>query len=327
MPSPETFLEQCVQSQVFPGAVLGVVSKNGAQKIWSAGRQTYQSSSEQITANTIFDVASLTKTFPTTTLARVLEKEGTWHLSDSLKKWLPEWKGEESLTLEDLVAFRPEFALTLSQEKNQKTDLLLKKILCAPLATPLGTKPPIYSNTTSILLSLALEQATDLSLPELAQQKLFAPLHLKKTSFFAKKDFALKDIAPTEHDPWRDRLIHGEVHDESAYLFQQTDRYFGSAGLFSCAPDILTFLHWHKNTFSGNLGWEQYTPEWMGDIVSPNSYGKTGFTGCCMLIDPETQRGYVFLSNAVHPHRPHKRDTINALRREALSLLTKVFTE
>jgi CubicO group peptidase (beta-lactamase class C family) len=48
-------------------------------------------------------------------------------------------------------------------------------------------------------------------------------------------------IAPTEADPWRGRVLRGEVHDENA---ARLDGVSGHAGLFSSARDLLRFADW-----------------------------------------------------------------------------------
>ena len=48
-------------------------------------------------------------------------------------------------------------------------------------------------------------------------------------------------IAPTEMDPWRGRVLRGDVHDENAAAM---DGVSGHAGLFSSATDLLTFAEW-----------------------------------------------------------------------------------
>jgi CubicO group peptidase (beta-lactamase class C family) len=48
-------------------------------------------------------------------------------------------------------------------------------------------------------------------------------------------------IAPTEDDPWRGRVLRGEVHDENA---ARLDGVSGHAGLFSSARDLLRFGDW-----------------------------------------------------------------------------------
>ena len=45
-------------------------------------------------------------------------------------------------------------------------------------------------------------------------------------------------IAPTENDPWRGRVLRGEVHDENAFALGGVAPH---AGLFGTAPDLARF--------------------------------------------------------------------------------------
>lgn len=314
--SLSVLLEEAIRQHIAPGIAVGRVGRGGAPEVWTAGHLTYDSGAPPITASTLFDIASITKTF-TATLALLLTQEGQWQLSDPLIAWVPEFQGDPTLTLLDLLEFRPEFALTLSTLKESSPQAVRQAILHATLARPLNRVNRTYSNTTSILLTLALEQCSGKTLPELIQHKLLTPLGLHQTTFFPKQK---NIVAPTENDNWRGHLLQGEVHDESAWLLQRMGWTVGSAGLFSTATDLLTFLTWHLSTSSDNtLGWETLDRSWMGRACSHSSYGKTGFTGCSLLVDPEREVGIVLLSNAVHPQRPADRTPLNHFRQEVLN--------
>jgi CubicO group peptidase (beta-lactamase class C family) len=58
-------------------------------------------------------------------------------------------------------------------------------------------------------------------------------------------------IAPTEMDPWRGRVLRGEVHDENAAIM---DGVSGHAGLFASAEDLLTFAEWVMEQADGRSG-------------------------------------------------------------------------
>ncbi|MDB5178169.1 MAG: beta-lactamase [Patescibacteria group bacterium] len=66
---------------------------------------------------------------------------------------------------------------------------------------------------------------------------------------------------------------------------------------------------------STGLGWELNFAKVMGGAGSDQKFGKTGFTGCLVVIDPKRQAALVHLSNLTWPHRPENRDEINAVRR------------
>jgi CubicO group peptidase (beta-lactamase class C family) len=151
------------------------------------------------------------------------------------------------------------------------------------------------------------------------------------TSTTYRPDASLRArIAPTEFDPWRQRLVHGEVHDENAYMLGGVS---GHAGLFSTAADLTRFARMMLNggTLDGvrvlrpqtiaqftavqdptlshrALGWE--TPSGRnsaGSRMSARAFGHTGFTGTSLWMDPERGTFVVLLSNRVNPSRQNSR--------------------
>ena len=131
--------------------------------------------------------------------------------------------------------------------------------------------------------------------------------------------------APTELDPWRGRLLAGEVHDENAWALGGVA---GHAGLFGTAPGVGAFARLVLSTFaratrlgtpetlarfvtrstvpgsSRALGWDTMLPtSSCGTRMSPRAIGHTGFTGTSLWIDPAAGRYVVFLTNRVHPSR------------------------
>ena len=151
---------------------------------------------------------------------------------------------------------------------------------------------------------------------------------MSSTRFLPPADW-LSRIAPTEQDPWRGRMIHGEVHDENA---SRLGGVSGHAGLFGTAEDLLTFGDWLLAARVGRdslpvelerdivqrfttrqdfppgssraLGWD--TPSGLssaGTLMSSASFGHTGFTGTSIWLDPERELVVVLLSNRVHPTR------------------------
>ena len=143
-------------------------------------------------------------------------------------------------------------------------------------------------------------------------------------------------------DPWRGRVLRGEVHDENAAVM---DGVSGHAGLFGSVEDLLGFAEWMLGqserrsgggsdnhtasapptlrpsviqTFTARqnlvprssraLGWD--TPDSgssSGSLLSPHSIGHTGFTGTSIWIDFDRKVAIVLLSNRVHPTRNNPR--------------------
>ncbi len=141
--------------------------------------------------------------------------------------------------------------------------------------------------------------------------------------------------APTEIDPWRGRLLVGEVHDENAAALGGAA---GHAGLFGTAAaagqharHLLQVLDGKVGAFQratveefitrradvpGNsraLGWDTMLPgSSCGSRMSPRAFGHTGFTGTSLWIDPDRGVYVVLLTNRVHPSRAN--DAIKQVR-------------
>jgi len=134
-------------------------------------------------------------------------------------------------------------------------------------------------------------------------------------------------IAPTEIDPWRGRLVHGEVHDENTFGLGGVAPH---AGLFATARSLGAFAQMMLNggAYGGRrllnpatvalftrranlvpgssraLGWDTPSqPSAAGRFFSASSYGHTGFTGTSLWIDPERELFAILLTNRVHPTR------------------------
>jgi CubicO group peptidase (beta-lactamase class C family) len=145
-----------------------------------------------------------------------------------------------------------------------------------------------------------------------------------------------KRIAPTEHDPWRGRMLIGEVHDENAWALGGVA---GHAGLFGTVAAVGAFARHCLQILDGRsgavaeatlrtfvtrragvpgssraLGWDTMLPtSSCGTRMSPDAFGHTGFTGTSLWIDPTRDVYVAFLTNRVHPTRSN--DAIGAVRR------------
>jgi CubicO group peptidase (beta-lactamase class C family) len=133
-------------------------------------------------------------------------------------------------------------------------------------------------------------------------------------------------VAPTEVDPWRQRHLRGEVHDENAFALGGVSAH---AGLFSTAADLTRFARMYLNggvldgarilspetiaTFtavqapgfsSRALGWDTATgSNSAGRYMARGSFGHTGFTGTSLWIDPANDVFVLLLTNRVNPTR------------------------
>lgn len=336
-------LHQALATGIFPGCVVGVITKQ-QQFILPVGFQTYDEA-YAVNEKTIYDIASLTKVMPTSSLALYLIDHNRLNLDQKVKAILPELQTNyvEEITVWHLLTQTLDFQQSLASYKDEAPEMILERIFTTHFPTPPGKKLT-YSNATSVLLGLVVERVAGKSLDVLAQEVFFTPLGMESTSFHPDQ-LPKGSIVPTEDDSWRREIIRGKIHDESAYRLREI-MIPGSAGLFSTVPDLLRFLQMilNKGDYkgqrilsrsiikqmmtnqvenlgeSGGLGWELNQPRFMGKYSNKHMIGKTGFTGCVMLCDVPKKRGMVMLSNYHYPKRKPV-DELNSLRRELADIV------
>lgn len=348
--------QQAIKDKVFPGCVIGIVKRDGSREVLPFGTTTYEPSSSPVKENTIYDVASLTKSIPTSSLALQLIDEGRLKLSDKLIDYVPEFNNadRENVLIKHLLTYTLDgYGLASAMDGTDGASLYKRKasdMIQVLLTRDFEKRPGTvfkYSNIPAALLGMVIEKISGATLDYLANEKFFKLLAMNRSTF-SPEIFPLQEIAPTEIDDWRG-TVHGVVHDESAYICKKENMIVGHAGLFSTAPDILNFLemllnrgsfHGKKffseeiikqittnqipelNDFTG-LGWELNQPRYMGEYCTPHTFGKTGFTGTLCVCDMEKGIAYVILSNRTYPKRSPDSQAINAFRKKIGEIVLK----
>lgn len=328
--SMRAVLERGLADHAYPGAVAIVGDKHAVLATVAVGHQDW-APSPRTDENTMWDLASLTKVIGTTTALMQLWAEHRVDLDAPVQKYLPEFVGphKELVTVRHLLthssgmpAWRPLYKEATSPAN--AIQLLYQ--------TPLDTLPGVrmvYSDLGAMLLGKIVERVSGEPIDVYLRRHVFAPLGMTSTMFNPPARL-LPRIAPTERDPWRGRLVHGQVHDENAYFLGGVS---GHAGLFSSAVDLArfarmyleggaldgarvvtqaaidTFTHVQNAALSNRaLGWE--TPNGTnsaGHEMSPRAFGHTGFTGTSIWIDPARDLFVILLSNRVDPTRDNPR--------------------
>jgi CubicO group peptidase (beta-lactamase class C family) len=331
-------LDSAITAQVFPGAAAAVIIGDDYHVI-TAGNYTYDTASAKISPDSIYDVASLTKVLPVSCCALKLIEQGRLAPDDLLISFVPEFTGSyrEQITVHHLLTHTLDSTLRLSMCKDDRPEELLGKILDMQLRLAPGTSFN-YSNATSILLGLVLESCTGKTLDVMGEEYFFKPLGMISTGFNPLTFAQLEKIVPTEIDPWRGGPVVGKVHDESAWRL--LPKVVGSAGLFSTITDMTCFVSKLLKSFNSDngiftqritsqivknqlnstigqctgLGWELNQASFMGRFRTASTFGKTGFTGCSIVVDPSKSRAGVLLSNHIFPKRRESREQINSVR-------------
>jgi CubicO group peptidase (beta-lactamase class C family) len=295
-----------------PGAVLGVVTRDGERAVRVAGAAELRPTPRPMRRDTWFDLASLTKVLHTTPRILALAAAGRLELDAPLASVIPD------LRQYDMDA--PERTLTFRQCLGHQTHL--------PAVVPLYTYgsdprtlrafvlqhawpagPPVYSDINFWLLGIALERLEGRGILDMPTPP----------GLGFRPDPAV--TAATEDCTWRGRVLVGAVHDENAFALQGA----GHAGLFGTADGVLDFAAARLAEDGGPIrtvvaghrthGWEARHDGWSGgDSASEGAIGHTGFTGTGLWLDFARGLAWTLLTNRVHPSR-HAASGIAALRR------------
>jgi CubicO group peptidase (beta-lactamase class C family) len=337
-------LEEAVVNRAFPGCVFGVLAGGEVALEGGLGRFTYDPSSPLVTAETVYDVASITKVVATTAAAMLLVQRGEIDLDLPVGELLPGFiagraSGDPArrVTLRNLLAHNSGLPGEVEFFRTATTpESLIQECMRLPLEAEPGARAE-YSDPGFILLGKALEVRMREPLNSWVRREVFGSLGMGATGFCPAPALR-KSIPPTEEDTWfRHRLIQGEVQDENAWVLGGVA---GHAGLFSNIADLLRFAGAIFNTnasanagdkpdgahlvFDPNvlqqftqrqppagseraLGWD--TPSAnssAGRHFSAHSIGHLAFSGCSLWIDLDAAVTIVLLTNRTLPDRKNQ---------------------
>lgn len=301
--------EAALRARVFPGCAIGVVRRGEEPEIVTVGAHSYDANARAVSASTLYDMASVTKSIPTASLALVLSTDGRIDLGERVREHLPELVGDFDATIRDLLLYRVA-GTRLSDLKHLAAEEMLSTLLERGFEGPPGERN--YTNMPALLLGLVLERVMNTTLDILARRYFFDPLRMHDTVFYAGAYLA--HAAPTELEEWRG-LVQGVTHDESAFTLARAGRATGHAGLFSTLGDMLAFLRALLDERDARvrgivrgaqegLGWQVAQPYFMGSHASATTFGKTGFTGTSVVVDEARGVAFAILSNRTYPKRP-----------------------
>ena len=337
-PGARAILDAGVGDGAFPAAVIEVGGSTGVRWRYATGRLSFDSAAPAACAETVFDLASLTKVIVTASLAMRSAEDGRLRPSDRVAARLAAWRGRDRtlVTVRDLLEHCAGLTAWLPLFRSGEGRAELEPLITGlPLEYPPWTTA-VYSDLGFMLLGFALEDACGARLDALADALLEdEDLRFRPPAAWRPR------TAPTEFDEWRRRRLVGEVHDENAWALGGVA---GHAGLFGTAPAVGRFARLvletmrtstrlgrpetlrrftTRSTVPGSsraLGWDTMLPtSSCGTRLSRRAFGHTGFTGTSLWIDPERDLYIVLLTNRVYSSReqhgirtirPHVHDAV-----------------
>ncbi len=251
-------IETAIEEGTIPGAVIWLESR-GWVYTKAYGTRMVSPATEEMTPETIFDVASLTKVLSTTPAILHLVERGEVELSAPVSQYIPEFLAggvrpnpkDEKVTEEDRKKITVHHLLThqsglppsiyLSEGDFWGYEEGVWRAATIGLIERPGTRFR-YSDINFILLGEIVARVSGQQLDSYVEDQLYGPLGMSETAYLPAR-FRRPRIAPTTEIK-EYGLIRGEVHDPTARRMQGVA---GHAGLFSNAPDIAKFLR----SFSG----------------------------------------------------------------------------
>jgi uncharacterized protein YbbC (DUF1343 family)/CubicO group peptidase (beta-lactamase class C family) len=321
----EAVIAEGIAEKKMPGCVVCIGRHGKIAWLRAYGNKRVEPTAEPMTADTVFDMASITKPVATATSIMLLIERGKLSLSDKVSALIPEFavNDKQDITIRDLLIHHSGLLAdnSIKDYENGPAEAM-QKIYALKLLNPVGTKF-VYSDVNFILLGDIVKRVSGLSVHEFSQQNVFGPLGMKDTGYVPRDELKAR-AAPTEQR--EDRWMQGEVHDPRAY---KLDGIAGHAGLFSTADDLAVYatmmlnggqygdtriftpqtvaLMTRPNKVSSGvrgLGWDKKTgfSTNKGDLLTESAFGHGGFTGTVLWIDPELDLFFIFLSNRVHPN-------------------------
>jgi D-alanyl-D-alanine-carboxypeptidase/D-alanyl-D-alanine-endopeptidase len=321
--SAETFLKNTPEAV---GGSIGII-KDGKTYTYNFGT-IEKGKKNPPSADTLYQIASITKTFTGILLAQaVIEKKVRF--DDDVRKYLDEeypnleFQGHFiqlgqlvnhnsglPFNLPDIPENRPPFTTPVSPTTAKMLSNYNRKDFLADLhKVEIKTVPGekfSYSNTAAVLLSIVLERVYAMPYEEIVKQKIAGPLGMRDTTISVNAS-------------QRSRLAKG--YDENgAIVPYPSDMLLGAGALKSTVADLLKYARWQlaeedpavklsheprfilTNNFSVGLNWQ---------MLHSGSYRRIwqegnlpGFVSMCMTF-PELHMAVIFLANEDDPASSH----------------------
>ena len=241
----KTFANTISNSSIPASIVVGIVSPNGTQV--SGYGNISKANPTPVDGNTVFDIASISKTFVTTVLADLVN-QGVVKLSDPLDMYLPSnvtvpsYNGHK-ITLGDLATHSsglPYQPPGWIKNKNYTTQQVYEFLSNSTLEDEPGTVAK-YSNLGMGMVGHALSLKTGLSLDELIKKKILNVLGMNSTGI------AMNATGISVSENIKPIFAVGHIAGNESKLMFLPEAVQGAGAIYSTVNDLLKYV-------SANLG-------------------------------------------------------------------------
>ena len=283
----DKIIDEAIRSGKCPGAVLLVGWGDEVVYRKAYGNKSVAPTTRPMTVDTIFDMASLTKSVATGVSVMILAERRKLDIREPVAKYIPDFaqNGKAEVTIEQLLLHRGGLIPDndIADYTNGPTEAW-KKLYALKLNWPAGTHFA-YSDVGFETLGKIVEVVSGKPLDVFAREEVFEPLGMVNTRYKPPGEWRDR-MAPTQQR--EGRWMVGEVHDPRAYALGGVA---GHAGVFSDADDLSRFCRMllHGGVLDGVRVLKEQTyrsmiePRRLADGTGCRGYGfdiDTPYSGC-----------------------------------------------
>ena len=286
----------------------------------------------RISQDTVFDIASCSKTFTAVCILQLAEK-GKLNINDTLDKYFPEYEAGKNITISNLLHMSsgipdylnnpdPFWNISGEDAANQKiSDILQDRITDedllnvmyqASLSFEPGTQYE-YSNTNYRLLAFIIENVTGMKYCDYVKKNIFDKCGMKKTTSMATGDLT---------------YVPQDFEEQVKYGFSDNDGYpacpnnsRGDGGIHSNLTDMVAF---DRALFTGKLLNQDsmkilFTEEngyCCGLVKGQDSYSHTGSSISCSAYNKAVESeefGHIYIIRLEHSGMVDQSDAENPM--------------
>ena len=286
----------------------------------------------RISQDTVFDIASCSKTFTAVCILQLAEK-GKLNINDTLDKYFPEYEAGKNITISNLLHMSsgipdylnnpdPFWNISGEDAANQKiSDILqdsitdeefLNAMYQAPLAFDPGTQYE-YSNTNYRLLAFIIENISGMKYCDYVKKNIFDKCGMKNTTSMATGDLT---YVPQDFE---EQVLYGFSDKDGYPACPNNSR--GDGGIHSNLTDMVAF---DRALFTGKL----LNPDSMkilfteengyccGLVKGQDSYSHTGSSISCSAYNKAVESeefGHIYIIRLEHSGMVDQSDAENPM--------------
>ncbi|WP_396333395.1 exo-beta-N-acetylmuramidase NamZ domain-containing protein [Burkholderia anthina] len=323
-------IDEAIAAEIADGHLAGAVvvtgDAAGVRVRVARGLRVTGEHVEAMTADTVFDLASLTKPVATAVAIMQLAERGMLSLDAPAARYWPAFgaHGKAGITIRQLLAHVSGLPAGVSSSRALRSRAaVLADIVAMTPDVSAGTRVR-YSDVNYVVLGEIVGRVSHRPLDAWCAAHVFGPLGMTSTMFRPTALLRARAAPTVVRD---DRLLRGRVHDPVAAAMGGVA---GNAGLFASADDLARFARMLLN--GGALGsarvlesrsvaaletpatldaeGDLHTPGWaVGPPLVANRYRlppvgalqHLGYTGTALWIDPATRRFAIVLTSRLYP--------------------------